>query len=64
MLHFDLGVQAKLNGDDTSKNDAKPRKQQRNYPVYYVTSKVNGKFGKSVRAFTSQEFLDKYPVKY
>jgi hypothetical protein len=64
MLNFDLGVQAKLNGDDTSNNDTKPRKQQRNYPVYYVTSKVNCKFGKSVRAFTSQEFIDKYPVKY
>jgi hypothetical protein len=50
--------------DDNSGDDAKQKKSQRNYPVYYVNTKVNGKFGKSVRAFTSEEFHEKYPVKY
>lgn len=31
------------------------KKTQRNYPVYYVNTQVNGKFGKSVRALTSME---------
>lgn len=49
------------NGSD---DGAKQKKSQRNYPVYYVNTKVNGKFGKSVRAFTSDEFYELYPVKY
>ena len=48
---------------DNSNDDAKQKKSQR-HPVYYVNTKVNGKFGKSVRAFSSDEFYDLYPVKY
>lgn len=47
-----------------SNDDAKQKKQQRNYPVYYVNTKVNGKFGKSVRAFTSEEFVEQYPIRH
>lgn len=57
------GVQAKLK-DESSQDDAKKKKSQRNYPVYYVNTKVNGKFGKNVRAFTSEEFVEQYPVRY
>ncbi|KAG5682588.1 hypothetical protein PVAND_011933 [Polypedilum vanderplanki] len=43
-------------------DDTKPKKSQRNYPVYYVTSKVNGRFGKSIQAFTADEFYEMYPI--
>lgn len=38
-------------------------KSQRNYPIYYVNTKVNGKFGKSIRALSSDEFLELHPLK-
>lgn len=53
------GVQAKLK--DESNDDAK---QKKSIPVYYVNSKVNGRFGKNMRAFSIDEFLARYPVKY
>jgi hypothetical protein len=46
-------------GDDKMKSGK--IKSQRNYPIYYVNTKVNGKFGKSVRAFSSDEFVELYP---
>jgi hypothetical protein len=45
-----------MNGDDKAKTGK--IKSQRNYPIYYVNTKVNGKFGKSVRAFSSDEFVE------
>ncbi|CAO1376462.1 unnamed protein product [Diamesa tonsa] len=56
------GVQAKLRDAASGKQlaDTPVRKAQRNYPVYFVPSKVNGKFGKSIQAFTIGEFESKY----
>lgn len=52
-----------ISDKELKKNDARPKKTQRNFPqTYYVTSKVNGRFGKSVRAFTSDEFYEQYPL--
>lgn len=58
-----VGVQARQNDSSVDVDDAKPKKSQRNYPVYYVNTKVNGKFGKSMRAFTSEEFMERFGVK-
>ena len=50
---------------DNTTDDEKPKKSQRNYPVYYVNTKVNGKFGKNVRALTSEdEFVDVLPITF
>lgn len=58
-MHLQQGVQAKL--EDKSNDDAK---QKKSYPVYYVNTKVNGRFGKNMRAFTSEEFVSRYPPKH
>lgn len=58
-MHLRQGAPAKLK--NKSNDDAK---QKKSYPVYYVNTKVNGRFGKSMRAFTSEEFVNRYPVKY
>lgn len=52
------GVQARKKDD--ANDETKPKKTQKS--VYYVNTKVNGKFGKSVQAFTSEEFVEKYPA--
>lgn len=54
------GVQQSKQEKDNDDVVNKPKKSQRNYPVYYVNTKQNGKFGKSMRAFTSEEFSEKY----
>jgi hypothetical protein len=43
---------AKRDDDD---DDIKPRKSEI-HSVYYVSSKVNGRFGKSVRSYKPDEF--------
>lgn len=50
-----------MDGEDKQAKAGKI-KTQRNYPIYYVNTKVNGKFGKSVRAFSSDEFVELYPT--
>lgn len=51
-----IAALAKQKNDSSIVTDEKPKKKsQRNYPVYYVNTQVNGKFGKSVRALTSME---------
>lgn len=61
-LFLSQGVQARLRDAAAGKPsaDAPVRKAQRNYPVFFVPSKVNGKFGKSIQAFTIDEFESKY----
>lgn len=41
--------------DDDDDGDIKPKKSEI-HSVYYVSSKVNGRFGKSVRSYKPDEF--------
>lgn len=51
-----IGVQAKQK--DNTTDQPKLKKSQRNYPVYYVNTKVNGQFGRgmSVRSLNIDKF--------
>ncbi|CRK87163.1 CLUMA_CG000971, isoform A [Clunio marinus] len=61
-LNEHLLVEPKPKEEEKSK-DEKPKKLSRSYPIYYVNTKVNGKFGKNVRAFSSDEFMELFPLK-